>query len=91
MGIRLLDPKTLVWNDYWVSGKERAIGEPGLTGGFTNGVGTFTAEDSSGGVRVKYRGVWDRITGASHRWRQGVSKDGGATWDDTWLMDWTRV
>lgn len=91
LGIRLLDPKTLVWNDYWVNGKERAIGEAGLTGGFTNGVGTFTAEDTENGVRVIYRGVWDEITAKSHRWRQGSSRDGGASWDDTWFMTWTRI
>ena len=36
-------------------------------------------------------GIWDRITPSSCRWRQGVSRDAGATWEDTWLMDWTRV
>ena len=91
LGIRLLDPKTLVWNDYWVDGKERGIGEPGLTGGFAGGVGTFTATDTDGGTAVIYRGVWDEITPRSHRWRQGSSRDGGATWVDTWYMTWTRA
>lgn len=92
MGIRLLDPKTLVWNDYWVNGKDRGLdGTPGLTGVFVDGVGTFTAEDTENGVTTVYRGVWDRIAPASHRWRQGVSRDGGKTWDDNWFMHWTRA
>jgi hypothetical protein len=35
--------------------------------------------------------VWDRITPKSCRWFQGVSRDGGKSWDDGWFMDWTRV
>lgn len=92
MGLRLLDAKTLRWNDFWVNGKERVLdGGPGLVGGFVNGVGTFTAEETEGGKRTIYRGVWDRITPTAHRWRQGASTDGGVTWDDSWFMDWTRV
>lgn len=91
LGIRLLEPKSLVWQDYWVNGKERGIGEPGLTGGFADGVGTFTATDTDGGTPVIYRGVWDEITPRSHRWRQGSSRDGGTTWEDTWFMSWTRA
>lgn len=92
LGIRLLDPKTQRWNDYWVNGKARALdGGPGLVGGFVKGVGTFTAEETEGGTRTLYRGVWDQITPRSHRWRQGASTDGGRTWDDSWFMTWTRT
>lgn len=91
LGIRLLDPTTKLWADYWVGGKERVIGEPGLIGGFVDGVGTFAADDASGATPMKYRGVWDRITPRSHRWRSGTSSDGGKTWDDTWFMEWSRV
>ena len=34
-----------------MNGKERSIGEPGLTGGFAGGVGTFSATDTDGGAR----------------------------------------
>lgn len=92
LGIRLLDAKTRRWNDYWVNGKERVLdGGPGLTGGFVNGVGTFTAEDTANGTTTIYRGIWDQITPTSHRWRQGASTDGGKTWDDSWFMTWRRV
>lgn len=92
MGLRLLNPKTGVWDDYWVNGKEREVSGPaGLTGVFVNGVGTFTADDTDDGKAITVRGVWDRITSTSHRWRQGVSRDGGKTWDESWFMDWTRA
>ncbi len=91
LGLRLLNPKTHLWDDYWVNGKERAFdGSPGLTGAFANGVGTFTAADSDNPSTI-YRGVWDRITPTSHRWRQGVSRDGGTTWSEDWFMEWVRA
>ena len=80
-----------VADDHWVNGKERGVdGAPGLTGTFENGVGMFTATDGDNRA-VAYRGVWDRITPTSHRWRQGVSRDGGKTWDEGWLRDWVRA
>jgi len=92
LGIRLLDPGTSRWNDVWINGKARVLeGGPGLTGVFEDGVGTFTATETAGGVTTIVRGVWDRITPTSHRWRQGASKDGGRTWTEDWFMDWTRV
>jgi hypothetical protein len=91
-GLRFLDLESGLWCDYWVNAKSGVLGAAGLTGGFENGVGMFTADDTdSDGKPVKYAGVWDQITGASHRWRQGVSKDGGATWDYSWLMEWKKV
>jgi hypothetical protein len=90
-GIRLLDVKNSLWHDYWVNGKSGVLTPPGQTGVFENGVGTFGAEDEENGKKIKIRGVWDRITPKSCRWFQGVSKDGGKTWDDNWIMDWTKV
>lgn len=91
-GLRYLDLETRIWSDFWVNAKSGVLGAAGLTGGFVDGVGTFTADDTDAdGKPVKVAGVWDQITGKSHRWRQGVSKDGGATWDYSWLMDWVKV
>jgi hypothetical protein len=90
-GIRLLDVEKRVWNDFWVNAKSGVLTTPGLSGVFVDGVGTFEAEDVDDGKPFKVRGVWDRITPTSCRWRQGLSKDGGKTWDEGWFMDWTRV
>lgn len=91
MGLRLLDVEKKVWSDHWVNAKSGVVTVPGQTGLFVDGVGTFTAEDMDGETRVIYRGVWDRITSSSCRWRQGWSRDGGKSWTETWFMDWKRA
>lgn len=91
MGVRLLDVEGRRWADYWVSSRTGILSPPPMWGGFADGAGIFTAEDNEGGVPMLYRGVWDRITPTSCRWRQGSSRDGGTTWDETWFMDWRRV
>lgn len=91
MGLRLLDRETRVWSDFWVNAKSGVLGTAGLTGGFVDGAGVFTAEDTDDGKPIVVRGVWDAITPTSCRWRQGMSRDGGATWDDHWIMHWSRA
>jgi hypothetical protein len=91
MGLRLLDLETRVWSDYWVNAKSGVLGEAGLKGGFVDGDGVFIADDEDAGKPIKVRGLWDEITGRSHRWSQATSRDGGRTWEDTWVMRWTRA
>jgi hypothetical protein len=91
LGIRLLDVEKHVWSDFWVNARSGVLTCPGMTGSFTNGVGTFIAEDVDDGKPILARGVWDRITKTSCRWHQAISKDGGKTWEPNWFMDWTRA
>ena len=91
MGLRLLDVEQRLWSDFWVNAKNGVLTTPGTTGSFENGVGIFISEDTDGKQAITVRGVWDRITANSCRWRQGVSRDGGKSWDDNWLMDWVRA
>lgn len=90
IGLRLYDAAAGVWNDHWINGRQRTVNPP-MSGTFENGVGTFTANEDDNGTPVKARGVWDRITAGSCRWHQAVSRDGGATWDMSWEMHWTRA
>ena len=90
IGLRLYDPAAGVWNDHWINGAQRVVGGA-MSGTFDNGVGTFLSDDNDNGRPIKARGVWDRVTPTSCRWRQGISRDAGASWEDTWLMAWTRV
>ncbi len=90
IGLRLYDAAAGVWNDHWINGQQRTVNSP-MPGTFENGVGTFLSDDEDNGRPIKARGVWDRITPTSCRWFQGTSRDGGATWEDSWFMDWTRV
>ncbi len=91
MGIRLLDQTTNLWNDFWVNAKSGVLATPGQTGGFIDGAGVFGADDMDGDTPIKVRGVWDNISAATCRWRQSVSRDGSRTWEDNWIMDWTRA
>lgn len=91
MGIRLCDVEKHVWADFWINSRSGVLTPPGLMGTFENGVGTFVADDVDGDKPIKVRGVWDRITAKSHRWRQAVSRDGGRTWAENWFMDWLRA
>ncbi|HEX8877214.1 MAG TPA: hypothetical protein VF777_10725 [Phycisphaerales bacterium] len=91
MGLRLLDVENKVWNDFWVNAKSGVLTTPGQTGDFENGVGTFGADDMDGDKPIKVKGVWDQITPNSCRWWQAVSWDDGKTWEENWVMEWTRV
>lgn len=91
MGIRLLDLNTRLWNDFWVSGRNGVLTTPGMTGVFKDGAGVFEVDDVDGDQPIKVRGVWDQITKSSCRWYQAVSRDGGKTWEENWVMHWTRV
>lgn len=90
LGIRLLDQEKHLWTDFWVSGSSGVLAPPGTTGSFQDGVGTFVADDVDGQTPIKVRGVWDRITPTSCRWSQAISRDGGATWREDWVMHWVR-
>lgn len=92
MGLRLLDQEKKLWVDYWVNAKSGALGREGTLGSFEQGAGIFDSEDKEDGKPVIWRGLWDRIVpGKSHNWSQLVSRDGGQSWEATWLMEWTRA
>lgn len=91
MGLRLLDVENRIWSDHWVNARSGVVTVPGQTGSFENGAGIFVSEETVEGVNWKYAGVWDQITPTSCRWRQASTQDGGRTWDQNWIMNWTRV
>jgi hypothetical protein len=90
MGLRLLDIDQGIWNDYWVNSKAPVLSVPGLQGQFEKGVGTFSASEEADGSTLIVRGVWDQIEKDSCRWYQTASKDNGKTWQDNWVMRWSR-
>lgn len=91
MGLRLLDVENRVWSDFWVNARSGVLTTPGQTGSFENGVGIFVTDDVDNGQPVKYAGIWDNITPTACRWRQAASRDGGQTWDQSWIMEWRRA
>lgn len=91
MGLRLLDVDKKLWADHWVNGKSGVLTPPPAWGSFVNGVGTWDSDEEDAGKPTIVRGVWDRITPKSCRWYQAVSRDNGKSWEENWLMDWTRA
>lgn len=91
LGLRMLDVEKTVWSDHWVNARSGVVTTPGQLGYFKDGAAIFEADDMDGATPIKVRGLWDRITGKSHRWSQLISRDGGKSWEDQWVMDWTKV
>lgn len=78
------------WSIQWVSSTDGLV-QPAVHGRFEGGIGLFHGEDLDGArpVRVRYR--WDEIAAGKARWTQAFSYDEGATWEDNWIMDFTRT
>ncbi|WP_349740599.1 hypothetical protein [Roseateles cavernae] len=90
MGLRLLDVERGLWADHWVNAKSGVLTPPPAWGSFVAGVGTWDSEEEDDDTTVICRGVWDQITPRSCRWYQALSRDGGESWAENWVMLWTR-
>ena len=90
MGLRLLDVERRLWADHWVNARSGVLTPPPAWGSFVAGVGTWDSDDSDDAGPVIFRGVWDQITPTSCRWYQAASRDGGKSWQESWVMHWTR-
>ena len=91
MGLRLLDLENKLWADYWVNAKSGVLVPPPAWGSFVDGVGLWESEDTDGAVPIIVRGAWDQITSNSCRWYQASSRDAGRSWQESWVMHWTKV
>jgi len=91
MGLRLLDVERKLWADYWVNAKGGVLSPPPSWGSFVGGVGLWDENDKDGETPIIVRGAWDQITPRSCRWYQASSRDGGKTWQESWVMHWTRA
>ena len=91
ISLRSFDPKTQNWSIWWLDGRNPGQLDPPVVGGFTNGVGTFLAEDTFNGRPILVRFLWSDITAQTCRWEQAFSTDGGETWEVNWVMESTRA
>ena len=89
MTVRYFDPDRREWAIYWIDSRRPTV-EPAVVGGFSDGIGTFLADDVLDGRPIKVRFVWSEIGPDSARWEQAFSPDGGATWEVNWVMRFTR-
>jgi hypothetical protein len=90
VGVRAYDPKTRQWSIWWLDERYPTAIEPPVMGGFKDGIGTFTGDDTLNGRPIKVRFRWSQITAHSAHWEQAFSPDGGATWETNWVMDFSR-
>jgi hypothetical protein len=88
--MRAFDPWTRRWAIWWFDGRApHGPVEPPMVGGFSDGLGTFLADEVLDGRAIKVRFRW--IVGATPRWEQAFCADGGKTWETNWVMDFTPV
>lgn len=88
--LRLLDPVSREWSIYWANSRNGQLGLPPVVGGFTDGVGTFYADEDYRGRPIRVRFTWSHITPRSARWEQAFSTDAGQTWEVNWTAEFTR-
>ena len=91
MGLRLLDVERRLWADFWVNARSGVLGGEPSWGSFVDGVGRWDSDDKDGEQPIIVRGAWDQITASSCRWFQASSRDGGLSWQESWVMHWTRA
>ena len=59
---------------------------PPLVGSFTEGIGTFYAEEEFTDAPVLVRFLWTDITADHAHWAQAFSSNEGETWETNWTM-----
>ena len=92
MTVRTYDAKTESWAIWWFDGRSpHGLVDPPMIGTFEEGIGTFLADETFEGKKIKVRFLWTRITSVSCRWEQAFSQDGGASWETNWEMELTRT
>jgi len=89
MSIRIYDPESKQWRDYYTSASRRIL-DPPLIGRFAGGRAEFYGHELFEGRSIFVRQVWTSIDLRACRWEQAFSEDGGKTWETNWIMDLSR-
>lgn len=90
MTVRLYDLQSHQWRIYWANRKWGTLDQP-MIGEFKDGRGEFFNQELFEGRGIYVRFIWSGITETAYRWEQAFSADGGKTWEDNWIMDFTRI
>ena len=90
VAFRSFDVERRVWSIHWVSSADGLV-QPPVHGRFEDGVGVFLGDDLDAGRPVKVRFQWDAVAVGVARWAQAFSYDDGETWEENWVMSFTRT
>jgi hypothetical protein len=85
--MRTFNSETGLWSIWWLDGRNSDQLDAPMQGLFTDGVGTFYADEIFEGKKIKVRFLWTLPTSITPRWEQAFSEDGGETWETNWVMD----
>jgi hypothetical protein len=88
--IRSFNPKSQSWSIWWLDSRTPGALDVPVVGRFSNGVGTFTANDSLNGQPIIVRFLWTLPEPDRPQWEQAFSPDDGQTWETNWVMNFKR-
>jgi hypothetical protein len=91
LGLRAFDAKSNLWTDWSLSGRDPTKIVVDGVGRFSNGVGTFFADDTFEDEPIRVRGTFTLLTPRSMQWEQAFSPDGERTWETNYVMHHTRI
>lgn len=89
--LRAFDPQTRTWAIWWLDGRTPHALDTPMIGAFSDGVGTFHADDTLAGRPIRVRFLWTRTRDAAPQWEQAFSADGGESWETNWIMQFNRT
>ncbi|MBT8398546.1 MAG: hypothetical protein HKO65_05000 [Gemmatimonadetes bacterium] len=89
--LRAFNPQRGQWDLIllWPNSGQPRFGE--LYGGFRHSRGEFFSQNiTESGDTAITRFTFSDITPNTLRWQDGISTDGGRTWDSSWIMEFSR-
>lgn len=90
VALRALDRETGDWSIWWISDRDGRL-QPPVIGRFHADGCRLEGPDSDGDRPILARYEWSRVHSGAPRWAQAFSYDGGATWEENWVMDFSRA
>lgn len=88
--LRLYQPESDIWRIWWTSSRFPGALDVPVEGSFADNIGRFECADTLGGRPAIVRFRWSADP-CSPRWEQYFSWDAGSTWQQNWVMTFSRV
>ena len=88
--LRIFDPGTGLGSIWWLASRGPGLEAP-VVGRFDGAKGSFFADDRLDVRPIRVRTTYEPRSDRTAQWTQAFSPDAGATWEDNWIMDFTRA